>query len=910
MAVDQDKHSDQPNQLEAPENRPQWHILEPDDALTELDTTQEGLSSEQAQQRLTKYGPNELSTSSSSPWYVTLAKQFISPMIGILVLCVAATLLLQEWIDAAAIFVILLLNAGLGFWQERKTARDVQALASLSAPEARALRDGSEQTLPAADLVPGDIVMLASGDQAPADLRLIEASGLRVDESMLTGESDAVTKDTPSVDSDSGIGDRTCMVFSGTLVETGRARGVVVATGANTELGAINDLIQGPSDKTPLEVLTHSLEKRIGIIIAAASAFLFGAGLLLGSSASDMFLTVVALAVAVIPESLPIVLTVAMSVGVSRMAERNALVRSLPAVETLGSTTVIGSDKTGTLTINEMTVTAAWTAEGVVNFDPDEEHDDDDRPSPLMHANLATGALTNEASFDSEGDLQGDAVDVAMARIALATGVVTEDERAEDALAHAPYESELKLSQTVRDIDGRRILLVKGSPDTVLESSTTMATGADESTESRDDGYSGLATGPIDSEAIEHANDELAEKGLRVLATAYRVLDENEELDSELPAPTELVFVGLQGMVDPPRPGVADAIADCQAAGIRVVMITGDHPTTAAAIAEQLNLDVSSEPLTGKEIQSLSDDELFDRLQTVSVAARVAPSDKMRIVELLQGDGETVAVTGDGVNDAPALKAAALGVAMGDAGTDVARDSADVVLTDDNFVTVVDAVEQGRVTFNAIRKATHFLLTTGAASLIAVTLSVFADVPLIFLPLQMLFINVVTNGVQDIALAFESAEGDELQRTPRSAHEGVLSRTLWIRTAIAGSWMALVTFGMFIWALNQGLDEPYARTLTVTLFIWMNFFLVQTSRFETRSLFTDPIGNRLLLGTSVGALLLYWGAMSWSVSASALGLVSLSATEWAVCAGLGISVLVVVEVDKLIRRRAAAKSKR
>lgn len=913
MAVKQEQNQSPDREKDAPDgasehpDRPDWHALEPQEAIDKVSGSADGLSSDEASTRLDEYGPNELTTSTSTPWYVTLGKQFVSPMIGILALCFGVTLLLQEWIDAGAILVILLLNASLGFWQERKTAREVQALASLSAPEARVLRDGDEETLPAADLVPGDIVLLGSGDRTPADLRLIETSSLRVDESMLTGESDAVTKDTEAVDADSGIGDRTGMVFSGTLVETGRARGIVVATGAHTELGAINELIQGPTRKTPLEILTHSLEKRIGLIIAGASAFLFGAGLLLGNSAPDMFLTVVALAVAVIPESLPIVLTVAMSVGVSRMVDRNALVRSLPAVETLGSTTIIGSDKTGTLTINEMTVTAAWTADGTITFDPDSQESNGDEFTTLQRANLAIGALTNEASKDSNGGLRGDAVDVAMARVARENDVISDAEREKKALAHAPYESELRMSQTIREIGDRRILLVKGSPDAILEASERMANGADDSTEQGDPDYPRLETGELDPDEINRANDELAEKGLRVIATAYRELDDDEEIGGEIPPPEGLAFLGMQGMVDPPRPGVAEAIEDCRTAGIRVIMITGDHPTTALAIAEQLNLDTSAEPLTGKEIQSISDEDLLARLREVGVAARVSPSDKMRIVEVLQDDGETVAVTGDGVNDAPALKAAALGVAMGESGTDVARDSADVVLTDDNFVTVVDAVEQGRVTFNAIRKATHFLLATGAASLIAVTLSVFLDVPLIFLPLQMLFINVVTNGVQDIALAFEAAEGDELQRAPRSPDEGILSRTLWIRTAIAGVWMALATFATFTWSLNQGLEEEHARTLALTLFVWMNFFLVQTSRFESRSLLTDPIGNRLLLGTSIAALLLYWGAMSWSVSASALGLVSLSASEWAICAAMGLGVLIVVELDKLIRRRIAAR---
>lgn len=886
-----------------------WHSLESDQVLAELRVTSVGLTSTEAAQRLEQYGPNELSGSQKKPWYVTLGKQFISPMIGILAICFLIMVVIQDWVDAIAILFILLLNAGLGFWQERKTERDVQALANLSAPDARVLRDGHEETVPASQLVPGDIVVLASGDRTPADVRLIETSSLRVNESMLTGESEAASKNTAPVESEAGIGDRLGMAYSGTLVETGRARAVVVGTGASTELGAINELVKGPTGKTPLEILTHSLEKRIGLIIAGASVVLFVAGLILGQSAAEMFKTVVALAVAVIPESLPIVLTVAMSVGVSRMVERNALVRSLPAVETLGSTTVIGSDKTGTLTINQMTVTTAWTNEGTIEFVPSDQGAGKNGQSTLVRHNLYAGAQTNEAVRDAEGELRGDAVDVAMAQVALANQVVTDAERSTSPLAQMPYESELKMSQTVREIASNRVLLVKGSPDAILEASTSVASSALAEAQAGTIDFSLLETAPLDAEEVERTNDAFAAKGLRIIATAFRVLDDNEELAEELAAPSDLVFLGLEGMVDPPRPGVAEAVSQCRTAGIRVIMITGDHPTTAVAIAEQLGLEASAEPLTGKEIQTLSDAQLLARLKEVGVAARVSPADKMRIVEVLQDDGETVAVTGDGVNDAPALKAASLGVAMGESGTDVARDAADVVLTDDNFVTVVDAVEQGRVTFNAIRKATHFLLATGVASLVAMTLSVFADVPLIFLPLQMLFINVVTNGIQDIALAFESAEGDELQRPPRSANEGILSTTLWIRTAIVGLWMAMTTFLTFSWCLQHGIDETHARTLALTLFVWMNFYFVQTCRFENRPLLSNPFGNRILLVSSVGAMLLFWGAMTWTVTAGPLGVVALSAKEWLFMALLALPVFLVVELDKMIRRKLTERKK-
>lgn len=871
-----------------------WHTLSLPETAQRLGADRAGLDGDSAAQRLERYGPNRIEVTKAESWVITLLRQFVSPMIGILLVAFVITLLLQEYADAGAIALILILNASLGFWQERKAARDVQALAQLSAPSSTVIRDGKSIILPAEDLVPGDTVLLESGNKVPADVRLFTATNLQVDESMLTGESEAVTKDTAAVDASAPMAERSGMAFSGTLVRSGRARAMVVATGTDTELGAISEMVKGPTGKTPLQELTNDLEKKIGLIIVVVSAVLFVSGILLGNELGEMFLTVVALAVASLPESLPIVLTVAMSVGVSRMARRNALVRHLPAVETLGSTTMIGSDKTGTLTMNELTVQQVWTAAGTTDLSTLHTPGTDLHPGASLV--LRAGALTNEAQplADDPENFSGDAVDAAMAKAALRSHVLSREEFLAPPLAHAPYEPELKLSQTVREVDGRRVLFVKGAPDALIAASTHL------------EGPRGPE--PFELEQVRAANQALAAQGLRVLATAYRFLEDAEQLpagSAALPDPSDLTFLGLQGMADPPRPGVLEAIAACHDAGIRVLMITGDQPATALSVADQLGLPTGAEPLTGTEIHTLTDDDLYQRLTTVGVAARVAPADKRRIVEVLQSQGHVVAVTGDGVNDAPALKAAALGVAMGASGTDVAREAADMVLTDDNFVTVVDAVEQGRVTFNAIRKATHFLVANGAASLIAVSISVYAEMPLIFLPIQMLFVNVVTNGVQDIALAFEPAEGDELKRRPRSSSEGVLDRKMWIRTGIAGVWMGLAAILMFTWALDAGATEEHARTLALTLFIMMNFFFVQTSRFENKSVFSSPFSNPLLLFTAVGALGLFWVAMNWSVSAALMGFVPLSGAEWAVCAALGISVLVVVELEKLIRHLAS-----
>lgn len=868
---------------------PPWHQLAPDAVLAELGTDRGGLSSSTARERQERHGPNTIEVSEPTPWWQTLGRQFLSPLIAILVLANVVTALLQEWVDAVAIFLVLMANAVIGFWQERKAESAVRALQQLSAPSSRVLRDGREVRLPAAELVPGDVVPLESGERVPADLRLLDVTGLEVNESMLSGEVLPVRKDAATMPDDTPATDRTNLAFSGTLVTSGRALGVVVATGSDTELGEINRLIQSTETTSPLQALMNGLERRIGLVVALGAAFVFVAGLVLGYAPSEMFRTAVALAVASVPESLPIVLTVAMSLGVARMARHNAIVRSLPAVETLGSTTVIASDKTGTLTQNRMTVQVVWTADGATDLRIPLPHP----PSGTLREALRTAGLTNEASATDEDalDLHGDAVDVALARVALASGAVTPQERTAPPLAHGPYESALRYSQTVRrEPDGTRILHVKGSPDVLAAMSASLATAA----------------GPVamDDDAVARANERLAGQGMRVIASAQRVLAPDEEVDRHLPAPSGLTFLGLHGMEDPPRPGVVEAVADCRRAGIHVTMVTGDHPATAASIAERLGLPMERHPLVGSEIAELDDETLAARLRRTSVAARVTPQDKLRIVELLQKHGETVAVTGDGVNDAPALKAASIGVAMGASGTDVAREAADIVLTDDNFVTIVDAVRQGRVTFSAIRNATFFLIATGLASLLSVSANVLAEGPLLFLPIQLLFVNVVTNGLQDIAMGFEPAEGDELTRPPRPRSEGILSRVLWFRVLLAGVWMAVAILVAFRWALGQGYELDHARTFAITLFVLMNFYLVGTARSETRSVFAlHPFSNRVLIGCALSALALHLGAMSWSVSAGLLGFTPLSAGEWLACAVLGLSVLLLIEGDKALRAR-------
>ncbi|WP_353826701.1 cation-translocating P-type ATPase [Agromyces sp. SYSU T0242] len=844
-----------------------------------------GLSGLEVERRREEYGPNVLGAARPASWWRILLRQFVSPLIFLLLLSAVVTAVLQRWVDTVSILLVLVVNAAIGFWQERRAAHEVAALRSLTAPRCRVRRDGAVTEIDAEGLVPDDVVLLESGDRVPADLRLVAARGLRVDESMLTGESIAVSK---AVGREAGDRD---LLFGGTLVTTGRATGVVVATGANTQLGEIDALVHGVETRTPLEAIVARLERRIGWAVGFIGVFVLLAGLVVGLTAGDAFLTAIALAVATIPEGLPVALTVAMSIGVTRMARRHAVVRSLPAVETLGSTTVIASDKTGTITENRLTVEEVWAGGA--------SHPPADR-DPSVRAALAAGARANEVRVDpAGGGLSGDAVDVAIARAATAIDAIGVRELGARPLAEVPYEPELRSSQAIHGVgDGSRVHSVKGAPSAVLEAAVTML------------GPDGVVV-PLDRAAVERAEHEMADRGLRVIATASRVLRPDEPATAAPDGLRGLTLLGLVGLLDPPRAGVAEAIRRCREAGIAVKMVTGDHPRTATAIARRVGIPSSGPPLTGAELHEISDAEAAARLRQTAVIARAAPQDKLRIVSVLQEHGETVAVTGDGVNDAPALRVASLGVAMGRSGTDVARESADIVLTDDDFVTIVDAVEQGRVTFGAIRKVAFFLLANSVAAPLAVMLNLFTDTPLLFLPVQVLWFNLVLNGLQDIALAFEPGEGDELEAAPRRRDAGLLSRDVLVRIAVTGAWMGICVLVMFHLALDSGRSLEHARTLAMTVFAFLNFFQAGTARSERRSVFAlRPWANPLLLGAAVLAVVLQAVAVSVPIGQELLGFVSLTLTEWVVALLVGSTVLVVAEADKWLRRRRGRASVR
>jgi Ca2+-transporting ATPase len=882
-----------------------WHGVEREVVERVLDTGGRGLTSPEAAARLALHGPNQLDEEPAPSALSVLVRQFRSPLIYILLAAMVVTLLLGEHLDSAVIAVVLALNALIGFTQERKAEGAVRALTRLVVPSARVLRDGHDREIDSRELVVGDVVLLESGAKVPADLRVVSTTALLVDESLLTGESDPVVKSPEPVAVDAGLPDRTCMAYTGAIVTSGRGAGIVVATGEATELGAIAGLMRSETDTaTPLQRRMDRFARIIGLVVGAGAVLAFVSGMALGEPAHEMFLVAVALAVSAVPEGLPVAVTITLAVGVSRMARRQAIVRRLGAVETLGSTTVIGSDKTGTLTQNRMTVQEIWTADhrfALAGQAPHGSFVEGDEPASIdddavLHRTLLCGVLTNEADvYWRDGDVvtTGDPTEAALLVAAMTAGIEPDAARTAYPLHDdLPFEPVRQYSASVRNGDDGPTVFVKGAPERVVGMCASVLT---------DHGAV-----PIDSLAVNRAAADMAGRGLRVLAMAYRppgcdpveVGGADDDFD-------DLVLVGLQAMIDPPRPGVREAVAACQRAGMRVVMITGDHADTAAAIAVTLGIHRRDDTvLTGVDLAGLDEVELAERITDTSVFARVSPQDKLRIVKHLQRHGEVVAVTGDGVNDGPALKAAEIGVAMGASGTDVAREASDMVLADDNFVTIVAAVEGGRVTFDNIRKVTFFLVSTGAAEIAAILTAVWLQWPLVFLPAQLLWLNLVTNGLQDVALAFEPADKGVLRRPPRRSGEGVLDRLMWERVVVAGLVMGAGTLALFRWELTSTGSLARAQTVALTTMVVYQVFQAGNARSETESVLRrSPWSNKLLFAATAAALTIHTAALYLPATQYVLRVEPIDATAWLRIALVATSILVAMEIHKALRSK-------
>jgi Ca2+-transporting ATPase len=894
-----------------------WHNLTVEEALEALGSGPQGLSREEAARRLAQFGPNELERRKPlRPWLIFLG-QFKDFLIILLLLAAAvsgglAALGEGDLLDPVLIVVIVLFAAGLGFLQEYRSERALEALKRLASPTATVVREGEELQLPARELVPGDVVLLHTGDRVPADGRLIEAVNLKIDEAPLTGESVAVEKATELLPADLELGERRNMVYMGTTVVYGRGRAVITATGMRTEFGKIAQLLQEvETPPTPLQVSLERVGKVLGVGALAICALVAGAGLFLGMFSSPLAALIwgVSLAVAAVPEALPAVITITLAIGVQRMAKRHALIRHLPAVETLGCTTYICSDKTGTLTQNEMTVRKLFLNGRLIEvsgsgYEPRGQFYRDGRPiepreEPGLELLLRIGALCNDARLvNTNGlwEMRGDPTEGALLVLAAKAGLDPQRLlQAYPRVGEIPFTSERKMMTTIHEAPAGRVAYAKGAPEVILSHcSLLLREGREEE-----------LTAEAKAEVLA-VNQEMAAQALRVLALAYKPLAPDE------PPPSwekGMVFVGLAGMIDPPREEAKAAVQRCKEAKIESVMITGDHRETAVAVARELGLADGGLVLTGAELERLSDAEFEAMVEQVKVYARVAPLQKIRVVEALQKKGHVVAMTGDGVNDAPALKRADIGVAMGITGTDVSKEAGAMVLTDDNFASIVAAVEEGRRIFANIKKFLAYLLSCNIGEILLMLLafivtSAMGEHILPLVALQILWVNLVTDGFPALALAVDPPEPDIMKRPPRHPKEGVFTRALVAFIGGVGLWTALVTLGVFLWALESGKPVVEAQSLAFVSLIMVELFNAFNCRSERHSLFkVGPLGNKWLLAACLSSFLFTLPLLYIPFLQGPFHTYPLSWADWGIVTLAGGSVLVVVELGKLIASR-------
>ena len=881
--------------------RASWHTLDVADTARLLHADVHGLTTAEAGARIAEYGRNEIERERVESVLVILLRQVRDPLIYILIAAASVSLALRDFADALLIAIVVAVNSVIGFVQEYRAREAMRSLERLAAPRATVLRDGSTSSIASADVVPGDVLVLTSGDRVSADARLIDVHDLAADESLLTGESDIVDKIAEPLHNPSLLAsDQLNIVLAGTTIVRGRGHALVIRTGTATELGRIAGAVLNVGQTlTPLQNNMRRFSARIGILIIGLAVVVLVIGLIRAMPAADIFLTAVALAVATIPEGLPIVFTITLAVGVRRMARQHAIVRALPAVETLGSTTVIGSDKTGTLTQNEMTVRAVvaggarYEVSGV-GYQPVGEITLNGVPTkvvdaPALLATLHTGVLASEAdpdTFDRETPI-GDPTEVALLVAASKGGIHPAMlHRAHPERDVLPFEPERRFMASLRESASGHVMHVKGAPEAVIGRCD------------RQLGPSGEE--PIDRDAMLAEAGRLAGRGLRVLAMAYQRTEDRQLGERTLAG--GLVLAGLVGMEDPLRTEAVRAVSAAREAGIRVLMLTGDHLDTARAIGTKLSL--GEHAVAGVDLETMTNEQLDHTLRDVNVYARVAPEHKLRVVQRLKAQGEIVAVTGDGVNDAPALRAAHLGVAMGLRGSDVAREAADIVLADDNFATITKAVEQGRIVFANLRKVTFFLLSTASGEILAILVALLAGWPLPFTAGQILWINLVTDSLEALSLAFEPGEPHLVRKPPRPRDEGVLTSRLAARLALVGALLAATTLGTFWWAYETTGDLATARTIAVTQMVVMQFFHTLNCRSLTRSIFRIPFfTNPFLLVSLLAAGVAHGFALYSPWMQNLLQFTPLSAMQLLVVVALGSVVVIGGEIDKFLAHR-------
>jgi magnesium-transporting ATPase (P-type) len=909
--------TDQPPPHAAPGESPPWHALAPEAALARIDSRPEGLAEEQARERLSRHGPNVIARQKGEGPLKLLWRQVNSPFIWVLIASAALAILMGKVTDGLVVAAVVVLNTLIGFVQEYRAGKAIEALSLMVPENATVVRGGRKVSVPAAQLVPGDVVELASGDKVPADMRLLASRNLQVEEAALTGESVPAQKHVPPVEEGAELGDRTSLVFGGTLVTSGTASAVVVATGHATELGRISTLLSQATDlQTPLTKALATIGKYITVGILAVSAVLLGVGLWRGYEISEAVVVAITLAVAAIPEGLPAIVTIALAIGVQRMAARRAVIRKLPAVETLGSTTVICSDKTGTLTRNEMTVQALWThtarySVGGVGYAPQGELRCEGQPVGAVPEDvrelLLAGALCNDAALQGRGErweMTGDPTEGALVVAAEKAGLRVEEARTKHARVDAiPFESEHQFMATLHDdAGGRRRIFLKGAPEVVLRRSAP--------------------EGGATPEAVLAEVERLARQGMRVLAVAARDVPASQARIGEEDVAGGLRLLGLQGMIDPPREEAIAAVRACHEAGIVVKMITGDHPATAEAIGAQLGLQkAGARGVTGAQLAGIDDAKLPEVAASTNVFARVAPEHKLRLVRALQARRQVVAMTGDGVNDAPALKQANIGVAMGITGTAVSKESADIVLTDDNFASIAAAVEEGRRVYDNLIKSLAFVLPTnlGLALILMFGVTFFPIqelggklVPLMaMLPTQLLWINLVATVSLALPLAFEAKEADVMLRAPRDPDAPVLSRFVVMRTGMVALLMAAGAIGLFLWEYRRELPSmghavalAEAQTMAVNTVISFQIFYMLMCRTLTGSLRKVGLFSNRTVFLGIGTLVLLQAAFMYvPFMQRVFGTAPLSPEAIGLSVLVGAVVLPVVGLEKWLLQR-------
>jgi magnesium-transporting ATPase (P-type) len=887
----------------------QWHVNDFSEVLTRLDSVNTGLSTQQAEDRYRRYGANRIPEPKPIALWVRFLYQFHNLLIYVLIAAGVVTAILQHWLDSSVIFGVVLINALIGYLQEGKAENALDAIRKMLSPHAMVLRDGTQLTLDAEKLVVGDIVLLQSGDRVPADLRLIKVKGLQIQESALTGESMAVEKATQALNKETPLGDRTNMAYSGTLVTHGQGRGVVVATGVQTQIGRIGSLVaKVKTTTTPLLLQMAQFGRWLtfGILIVALITFLFGI-FLQDYKAADMFLASVSLAVAAIPEGLPAIMTITLAIGVQRMAQRNAIIRKLPAVETLGSVMVICSDKTGTLTRNEMTVRTIATCQddfkvSGTGYDPhgivtingqqilDQEH-------PLLGEVVRAAVLCNDASLQQldtgEWRIHGDPMEGALLVAGMKFGIdFVEANKQHPRTDLIPFESEHRFMATLHHSHrSGAFIILKGAPEELLHICKLQRTLNGDETIDRQDWLRRL--------------DEMARQGQRVLAVAVKPSPYDELELNYQDIQDGMILLGMFGLIDPPRSESIEAVQQCQQAGIRVKMITGDHSATALAIAQQLQLTNCDDSLTGRELELMDDQQLSERVMAIDVYARVSPEHKLRLVSLLQEQHQVVAMTGDGVNDSPALKRADVGTAMGHNGTEAAKEASEMVLADDNFSSIISAVEEGRTVYDNLKKAILFILpTNGGEALIILSAIVLGFSQLPLTPVQILWVNMITAVTLALALAMEPSEVGVMNRRPRKAGEPLLTPFLIWRIAFVASILTGGTFGLFIWVREQGMTMAEARTVAVNTLVMFEIFYLFNSRYITASVLNwqGLVGNFYVL-YAIAILLVFQMGFTYLPQLQFLfGTASIPLRVWLEIVLVASTVLVFVEIEKYLYR--------